>query len=1271
MHIRAGLVRLMIASAAIGLGLSSSQAEEISSIRVDGSAYNDWKLSRITPHETFNTPSARRPIKTLFIVPNALAAREVGELQQRMDLDVQVVSTFDEKILGVTKEIDQWSSMLHGTSVQEKEAELLDKLKSKPDVIILANFFFTMLPESAQKEIEAQVRAGTGLVLLYRRDIPEQILVDIRSHPMLEDWERMLNSVAWDLTPDYPGRWRDQPTARQFGTFMLDQGRVAVVDYGEAADGMDSTRFGGMGISAPVPFGYEMPVIYHHLLSLPAKAIAWAGKQNSPVTITQAKAEGTSVSLRVSSDQPRTVQANLLFRDTHGRGRWTETQEISLDAGTNTLSLPLPASALPLARERYVADVWLKQDDKIVDWASASFHPQADLVMESLMTLDPRALTKDQPLQAAIQLKRVLKPSEQAELWLEDSQGRVLQKISGNATGVTVRFEEKLRPDASPMMVRPVFVILEEGKVAERLENEAWDILIQKPIDRKFHMILWGASSAGMPAYQSLQAYQEVGMDTVLGFSSRNRNAMLRRLGLNMVNHSYTLCVGNNADAKKYRNRFKPAHVFPPEAWFVQEDRQLFEKMWREHVKQTSMENSVLAYSWGDEIAIGGSNVGYSEPWLEPFQEDLRARYSSLAELNRNWQTHYQSFEEVKPAKASEVVTAEQVQAKEQQAADKAIKGTAEQFTGSGKTYAPYLDHRRFMERTFVDMLRVNREQIIEKDNRFATLGFEGSGSIESFYGFDIPGIAQTSTAWAPYYCRVTNELIRCFKNDRMVCGNWAGGYVSGRKLGPTMEFTIYDTLLSGANSIWFYVQTTAEGGSNLDLSLASHSNPEMLKQLNGGLGEWLANARIVDDSVAIFYSNESRIVTGFEYPWGHYGNILAAWLQLLNDQGITPRFVIGEQLLAGQITPEKYRVLILPSAVCLSDAEAKAIRQYVSDGGTVIADLRPGVLNEHGLYLEHGQLDDLFGVTRTTTYPKTDMRPFSAKVGDIALNFSNTDVDTTVKLAGGKGGSLGDNTPVAIVNPCGSGKAILLNFNLSPYNKNLEDNRKVMNTAPYLSEGASELIHSYLESAGAVPAIGVTDNEGKLLPRVRKTLFQIGDDRVVGVLRSMKLSTHMDENRQVFVQPWNAKEPDDVALRLTLDKEQQVVEFGAGTPAKTSKVQETTLKHAQARFFVVSNRQMVAPKLKASGARLGGTVVAEITVPKANRVLLRVELLGPDGQAMPDSRKFVWTTDGVAKSNFVIAFNDPAGVYTLSAQDVASGLTSKASVNVKPRKGH
>jgi hypothetical protein len=61
----------------------------------------------------------------------------------------------------------------------------------------------------------------------------------------------------------------------------------------------------------------------------------------------------------------------------------------------------------------------------------------------------------------------------------------------------------------------------------------------------------------------------------------------------------------------------------------------------------------------------------------------------------------------------------------------------------------------------------------------------------------------------------------------------------------------------------------------------------------------------------------------------------------------------------------QMFKVIILPKVVCLSDKEAKALREFVYEGGILIADYLCGLMDQHGRGRERGILDDLFGIVR------------------------------------------------------------------------------------------------------------------------------------------------------------------------------------------------------------------------------------------------------------------------------------------------------------------
>jgi hypothetical protein len=61
----------------------------------------------------------------------------------------------------------------------------------------------------------------------------------------------------------------------------------------------------------------------------------------------------------------------------------------------------------------------------------------------------------------------------------------------------------------------------------------------------------------------------------------------------------------------------------------------------------------------------------------------------------------------------------------------------------------------------------------------------------------------------------------------------------------------------------------------------------------------------------------------------------------MLQDEGLQYNFISYADVVEKGI-PDRYKVLILPAVLCLSDVEAARIRDFCRNGGTVIADYLP-----------------------------------------------------------------------------------------------------------------------------------------------------------------------------------------------------------------------------------------------------------------------------------------------------------------------------------------
>jgi hypothetical protein len=154
-------------------------------------------------------------------------------------------------------------------------------------------------------------------------------------------------------------------------------------------------------------------------------------------------------------------------------------------------------------------------------------------------------------------------------------------------------------------------------------------------------------------------------------------------------------------------------------------------------------------------------------------------------------------------------------------------------------------------------------------------------------------------------------------------------------------------------------------------------------------IGPLMNSAEWKHDGIAIYYSHAS-IQLGWVLDAQAHGktwinrngderlssaaHVRHAWENMLRDSGLQYNFLNYVDVIQRGV-PAEYRVLILPACLCLSDAEARAIRGFCERGGTVIADYLPGVWDQHGKGREGGgALDDVFGVKHDPTMRIADI---------------------------------------------------------------------------------------------------------------------------------------------------------------------------------------------------------------------------------------------------------------------------------------------------------
>ncbi len=154
-------------------------------------------------------------------------------------------------------------------------------------------------------------------------------------------------------------------------------------------------------------------------------------------------------------------------------------------------------------------------------------------------------------------------------------------------------------------------------------------------------------------------------------------------------------------------------------------------------------------------------------------------------------------------------------------------------------------------------------------------------------------------------------------------------------------------------------------------------------------IGRKLTGAEWIDDGVTLYYSQASIQMAwimdaeAHGKTWinrnvdGDHGTsqlVRHAWINMLRDEGIQFGWLSYADLIQRGV-PSKSKVLVLPAVFCLSDVEARRIKEFCSSGGTVIADFLPGLWDQHGKgRVAGGVLDDMFGLRHDPRLKSRDL---------------------------------------------------------------------------------------------------------------------------------------------------------------------------------------------------------------------------------------------------------------------------------------------------------
>jgi len=343
-----------------------------------------------------------------------------------------------------------------------------------------------------------------------------------------------------------------------------------------------------------------------------------------------------------------------------------------------------------------------------------------------------------------------------------------------------------------------------------------------------------------------------------------------------------------------------------------------------------------LFYNLGDESGI----ADLAAPWdydlapssLAAFRAWLRRGYGTLDALNAQWGAAYKEWDAVQP-----------------ELTDAVMRRTDGNFSA-------WSDFKAFMDVAFADAVRAGTDAVHRADP--AGLAALEGAQVPGWGGYDYGRLAPAVDVMEIYDTGNALELAHAFNPALLPLG-------TAFSTGPREVHRAWRELLHGSRGMIVW----DEAGDVVTPDGAAGPRGRFLLGLASalrGVAPALLTATPRPSPVAVLYSQESFRLRWLldqqpkglawsnrdserendDNPWRAARRQAAANLAGL---GLQPRWLTAETLAGGALRDAGLRVLMLPHAIALGDAELAEIRAFAARGGTVLADTEPGVFDGHG----------------------------------------------------------------------------------------------------------------------------------------------------------------------------------------------------------------------------------------------------------------------------------------------------------------------------------
>lgn len=1241
---------------------------------IEDPALSELRPDIVTPHMPWARPYARRELDLLVIAPR-WTQRATVELQQRFDFDASPIMTLFSHTWGA-KNSPHYGWIKYGTQelMTERALSALRSL-NKPDVIIIGWLTCSIIPADVEHAILDAVAEGSGLVIFNPKLLSDNLKSLIEnSSPVANDAvTAVVDGIPTQNLPPIPQAQPRDLIGRGARFYQSTGGRVIVLDYSPLPPARDSNCYlsppganeSGKGIRN---------IHYDYYCSLAGRIILWAGDNMPQIKLTGWNNLSGKVDTRAGPDNlgglliasesfPQGATVELVIRDLHSTVEHQSFPEIS-DARQISLVLP------QLKTGGHYADVILRDaGGQTLDWGTKYFTSTSGAKITSVAT-DQKSYRPNQPMPVDITLEGDWVGAK-LNVGIFDVHDRLVWSKE-----VDAQSEISLQADISDVHTTQCRVQATLAKDDITLAKHILKVLISQPqpLTDQYQYGAWASTNASFVRRQTARILAGQGIRTgILG------GDMDDWAGLNVMSGPYITrhCSLNDASEKGLIVR-KPCLTNPK--FLTQETNKLIKAT--EHYKHYSPP----AYSLGDDQGMmrEPQDGCVSPTCLVAFGQYLTEQYGSLKELNDSWGTKYSSFDEAMPLSLPDAL--------------------------SSKQYPRWADHRLYMDQLFVKTHR-DAKAIVRSVDPEARVGFEGPLADNSWIGFEWKQLLDVVGQMAPYPNAWKWDIVRSFARPNLFFGGWYGAYPMYRYPDDRRYYPWY-MLFQGANIYYFFSTYgwSEAGDQSIGLAPDLRSLPCLsettasVKRIQQGIDRLVLGAKRQTDGIAVYFSRPSQHaamvippvpIRDFDTTAGWTAYIAThdhTWalnteanLRLLDDMGLSYVFVDHTDISAGALQKRKFKMLVMPFGYAVSSDEAKAIKEFVKAGGTVLADVRPATFDLHVKPLAKGRLDELFGIRRkgppteplhdemvtladlkqykdmpdetseeeqdTWGTPVDEILQFTAsgKINDIGERIPMP-VDTTVSTEHGKpSATTNTGVPVFITNKYGKGQACLMNMAIQHYLTLRAAGRNL---------GMQEALGRFLNEAGIAPEVKVLP-AGKHAARVRAFSYRDGHARIVALLRPHK---RLHDEPEAFadrsVRPFLVNFAETGHIYDVINRKY----YGRSNSLE--------LKIPVATPFLFTVLPYEVTSVTSVTSRNNRTVTIEPTVQvaegKPGRHVIYIKVTDANENRRPEYDMDVIAIDGKATYAFNLALNDPSGKWIIELEDIATGTTAKTIIHIQ-----